>query len=104
MFPCPGALVRGRLGDLLWNASQNDRLIALYARPKQMQVRHGWNVEIEVFDLAHGGPVDVVLFLRPPAEDSLVVQGKVGENAVHVDEEMHHLFSLGGNLSIWGLL
>src|SRR6202522_1831906 len=43
MFAHPGAFVCGRLGDLLWNASQNDRLIALDPVPKQLQVRHGRN-------------------------------------------------------------
>ena len=41
MFTHPGALIGGCLGDLLWNASQNDRLIALYPRPKRLQVMGG---------------------------------------------------------------
>jgi hypothetical protein len=66
IFAHPSALVGGRLGDILWNASQDDWLIALYPSPKKLQVRHGRNVEVKVFDLAHGGPVDVVLYGLQP--------------------------------------
>jgi hypothetical protein len=45
---------------------------------------------VEVLDLSHAGPVDIVLLIRPPAEDGLVVAGEVGKNTVHVDEELHY--------------
>jgi len=89
MFAHPGALAWWRLRDLLWNASQNDRMIALDPVPEQFEVRHGRNVEVEVLDLAHDSPVDLVLLIRPPAENGLMVLSEVGENAVHVDKEVN---------------
>ncbi len=86
----PRLLVAGGLRHRLRNAGQNDRLMALDACPKLIEIGYGQEGEVGIRDSSHRLLIDVVGILAGTrAEDYLVVGIKVRKHAFHVYKELH---------------
>jgi len=90
MLAGPRPLVAGGLRHRPRNAGQNDRLMALDACPKLIEIGYGQEGEVGIRDSSHRLLIDVVGILAATrAEDYLVVGIKVRKHAFHVYKELH---------------